>query len=88
MNEQRNMKKNYLAGVSADSLQRDWDELYERLKTLAGNAHLACRPDLETLVLRQMVVVQKNQPNKKIYRSILKFEEKMKTELNSKERIR
>ena len=80
MNEQRNMKKNFLS-QRPDPLKEDWEGLILRLKTLMTNALVLSKMDLFHAIGRQIIVLEQNKPNKKIYRVVLKFKDKAESEL-------
>lgn len=82
MNEQRN-KKMFYFGQKVDPLKEDWDALSRRLQHLYATAQSALRMDLLAPIARQINVLQRNAPNKKIYRSILKFVEQIESELDN-----
>lgn len=88
MNEQRNMKIRYLSGNMSNSLEQDWENLLARLQSLRQRAH-TCRVDLIKPIMRQENVLLKNKPNKKIYRTILKFADDVESQItNTINRIR
>ena len=86
MNEQRNNR--YLYFSAPDSLQDNWDNLLNRLKTLEYTARSLRRNDLIVQIVRQETVMYRNKPHKKIYRAILKIVDKIELQLNSNERTR
>ena len=88
MNEQRNQKMRYLSGKMTDSLEQDWENLLMRLQSLRQRAHI-CRVDLIKPIMRQENVLMKNKPNKKIYRTILKFADDIELQIaNTTNRMR
>ena len=82
MNEQRNDKILYLT-QRINSLQTDWYNLLARLQSLEKQSMALFRNDMVTLILNQENVLKKNSPNKKIYRSISNFADKIELELNN-----
>lgn len=89
MNEQRNNKMRYLSGNMVSSLEQDWQDLLARLQSLMQTAKNAFRADLVKLIISKENVLIKNNPNKKIYRSILKFADDIENKINSSlQRIR
>lgn len=89
MNEQRNNKMRYLSGNMVNSLEQDWQDLLARLQSLMQTAKNAFRADLVKLIISKENVLIKNNPNKKIYRSILKFADDIENKINSSlQRIR
>ena len=72
MNEQRHKQRVYFE-QRKDTVQENWDDLQTRLHMLRKRAQDAGRMDLVAQILRRIFVLQSNKPNKKIYRSILKF---------------
>jgi len=88
MNEQRNKRMEFIYKKS-DPLQENWESLLARLQSLENTARASFRRDLISMIMSKINVLQKNKPNKKIYRSILGFAEKAEIELsNGIERIR
>ena len=81
MNEQRNNKMRFLNNLS-DSLQENWADLLARLQNMEKTALSSFRGDLAAAIDRQIKVLKKNEPNKKIYRSISNFADKTEIELN------
>lgn len=89
MNEQRNSKMRYLSGNMSDSLEENWQNLLARLQSLRQNAKYAFRVDLVKPIISKENVLAKNKPNKKIYRSILKFADDVENQINrSSQRIK
>ena len=81
MNEQKNNKMRFLNNLS-DSLQENWADLLARLQNMEKTALASFRGDLAAAIDRQIKVLKKNEPNKKIYRSISNFADKTEIELN------
>ena len=81
MNEQRKMKTLFITQKS-DPLKENWDNLLAHMQSLLKMACSLCREDIINSVERQIVVLMKNKPNKKIYRSILNSVNKIELELN------
>jgi hypothetical protein len=71
-----------------DSLQDDWDSLLNKLQSLISVAQSAGRKDLLLAIVRQINVLVKNKPNKKIYRSVLNTTKNIESELNDRARTR
>ena len=87
MNEQRNEKMAYLI-QKTHSLQTDWYDLLMRLQSLENTSRCMFRSDLTIQIMRQIDVLKKNNPNKKIYRSISNFADNISAELNKTVRER
>ncbi|MBO7645224.1 MAG: hypothetical protein J6S57_02895 [Alphaproteobacteria bacterium] len=85
MNEQRKMKFLFI-NQKNDCLKEDWDDLLSRLHSLLSMAK-KYRPDLIHKITKSILVLDTNKPNKKVYRSILKFANKVDEELGV-ERVR
>lgn len=94
MNEQKQIERYYLF-QKVDPLKEQWDNLILRLKTLMQSALVLGKLDLVKEIARQITVLENNKPNKynkpnkKIYRVVLKFANKIESVLrNEKEHVR
>ncbi len=72
MNEQRAMKTKYLTNQMVSEKELDWSSAKARLETLRTLASMSKRYDLNSAIIRMIVVINKNQPNKKLLKSIFK----------------
>ena len=87
MNEQKKIERYYLF-QKVDPLKEQWDNLILRLKTLMQSALALGKLDLVKEIARQIVVLENNKPNKynkpnkKIYRFVLKFANKIESVLH------
>ena len=86
MNEQRHKRQVFFA-QRTDTVQENWDDLQSRLHILRKRAQDAGRMDLIAQIVRRIFVLQSNKPNKKIYRSILKFADETESQIH-KQRTR
>lgn len=82
MNEQRNKRMEYIYKKS-DPLQENWESLIARLLSLESTAKVLGRYDLIKPIGDKTKALQKNKPNKKIYRAIVAFVEKLESELGN-----
>lgn len=72
MNEDRRNKMEFF-GQTKDPLKDKWDALLSRLFSLYRTADAMLRRDICVLIGPKINAMQKNKPNKSVYRSILKF---------------
>lgn len=72
MNEDRRNKREFF-GQTKDPLKDKWDALLSRLFSLYRTADAMLRRDICVLIGPKINAMQKNKPNKSVYRSILKF---------------
>lgn len=72
MNENRRNKMEFF-GQTKDPLKDKWDALLSRLFSLYRTADAMLRRDICVLIGPKINAMQKNKPNKSVYRSILKF---------------
>ncbi len=72
MNEVRAKKTKYLNNQMVSERELDWSGAKARLEMLRANALVLGRPDLNSAIVRMLVVINKNQPSKKILKSISK----------------
>lgn len=72
MNEDRRNKREFF-GQTKDPLKDKWDALLSRLFSLYRTADAMLRRDICVLIGLKINAMQKNKPNKSVYRSILKF---------------
>lgn len=72
MNEDRRNKREFF-GQTKDPLKDKWDALLSRLFSLYRTADAMLKRDVCVLIGLKINAMQKNKPNKSVYRSILKF---------------
>ncbi len=72
MNEQRAMKTKFLTNRMVSEQELDWEGAKARLETLRTMASMNKRYDLNSVIVRMIIVINKNQPNKKLLKSITK----------------
>lgn len=72
MNENRRNKMEFFGQTKAP-LKDKWDALLSRLFSLYRTADAMLRRDICVLIGPKINAMQKNKPNKSVYRSILKF---------------
>ena len=80
MNEDRRKKMEFF-GQTKDPLKEKWDALLARLFSLYRTADAMLRKDICGLIGPKINAMQKNKPNKSVYRSILKFADDTDAEL-------
>lgn len=72
MNEQRAMKTKFLTNRMVSDKELDWEGAKARLEMLRTTASMNKRYDLNSVIVRMIIVINKNQPNKKLLKSISK----------------
>jgi len=80
MNEDRRNKREFF-GQTKDPLKDKWDALLSRLFSLYRTADAMLRRDICVLIGPKINAMQKNKPNKSVYRSIFKFADGIEEEL-------
>ncbi len=71
-----------------NQLQEDWDNLLQKLQSMIRDAQTVGRADLALLIARQINILIKNKPNKKVYKSVLGTTRKIESELKQNVRAR
>ena len=72
MNEARANKAKYLNNRMISEQELDWSNAKARLENLRTLASMSKRYDLNSAIVRMIIVINKNQPNKKLLKSIFK----------------
>ena len=70
MNEQRAKKTKYLNNQLMSDQDHQWAELKAILDNLYGTALQYGRADLVSSISKLLIVIGKNKPNKKLYKSL------------------
>lgn len=70
MNEKRAKKKKFLSGSLVSDLDRQWHGLLGRLEYLERKAIEMKLETVEDVVYSLKAVIEKNQPNKKLFRTV------------------
>ena len=83
MNEARANKAKYLNNRMVSEQELDWSNAKARLETLRTLASMSKRYDLNSAIVRMIIVINKNQPNKKLLKSIFKRISEIEQELKN-----
>ena len=72
MNEQREIRTKFLTNQMVSDKELDWEGAKARLEMLRTIASMNKRYDLNSVIVRMIIVINKNQPSKKLLKSITK----------------
>ena len=72
MNEERYRQMVHFSGKPENEIEEDWAQLLNRLRILVDRVKPFYRQDIMTKILKQIAVLERNKPNKKVYKSVLK----------------
>lgn len=72
MNEERYRQILCFSGKTEDEIEENWAQLLEQLRTLLNRVKPFYRQDIMAEILKQIGVLERNKPTKKVYKSVKK----------------